>query len=440
MSMAEERHRFRPPEVSSSRCRRPRGSSGRPPGCGTTSFRRRQIPSPRSSRRLRVLGGLVVARLADLRRHLRRRRTARPASRRPTGRRRAPAGPSSRRSSASSSTAATRSTSVGGSTSCSSCSPRCSCRWPSRRRPTSARTPSRSWWLFPLVALVLLTGGNFDFSPSTNLILIGMLAAVIVFSLLTSGHRGDRQSVLPARRDRASPPASLSESSRRFFRCCPSREVRGRSPMSGGLRSAFGGRPLPLGPFVLGVTGIIAIVLSVIALIANRMDPNARKVSRRRGHRTRRRADPHLFRPRFRLRAAAGRDVALGRPAGHAGRRGDRHRRLAAARHPAGARPPLEAADHQMGVGRLRRALARRAADHRALHGERHAAALPAGRRQLRQADAGADRRGALLGRLHGGGHPRRAAGDPARTVRGGLGASASATGSRCASSCCRRR
>ena len=41
--------------------------------------------------------------------------------------------------------------------------------------------------VFPVVALMLLTGGNFDFSASTNLILIGVLGAVIVFSLLTSG-------------------------------------------------------------------------------------------------------------------------------------------------------------------------------------------------------------------------------------------------------------
>ena len=48
---------------------------------------------------------------------------------------------------------------------------------------------------------------------------------------------------------------------------------------------------------------------------------------------------------RRRLRPALCRDLAVGRPAGDAGDLLCRHRRVAAARHPAGARPALEDAD-----------------------------------------------------------------------------------------------
>ena len=47
------------------------------------------------------------------------------------------------------------------------------------------------------------------------------------------------------------------------------------------------------------------------------------------------------------------------------------------------------------------------------VHGLGDAAAVPAGRGQLRQAAARAGRRRAVLGRLHGGGRARRLAGDP---------------------------
>ncbi len=52
----------------------------------------------------------------------------------------------------------------------------------------------------------------------------------------------------------------------------------------------------------------------------------------------------HRFRP------ALCRDAAMGRPAGDAGDRGDRHRRLAAAGHPAGAGPALADADRAAAV------------------------------------------------------------------------------------------
>jgi general L-amino acid transport system permease protein len=77
----------------------------------------------------------------------------------------------------------------------------------------------------------------------------------------------------------------------------------------------------------------------------------------------------------------------------------------AAAWHPAGARPPLEDAWSCFSAS-LHRVLARRAADHRAVHGDLHAAAVPARPAcKHRQAPARADRRRAVLGRLHGGSH-----------------------------------
>ena len=54
--------------------------------------------------------------------------------------------------------------------------------------------------------------------------------------------------------------------------------------------------------------------------------------------------------------------------------------RVVPARHPAGAGPALEAADRALGVDRLHRVRARRAADHRAVHGLGDAAAVPAAR------------------------------------------------------------
>ena len=96
---------------------------------------------------------------------------------------------------------------------------------------------------------------------------------------------------------------------------------------------------------------------------------------------------------------------------------------LAAARHPAGARPALGTADHAHALDRVHRILARRAADHGAVLRHLHAAAVPAGELADRRAAARADRRGAVRRRLSGGGGARRPAGDPARPVRGRDGA-----------------
>ena len=69
---------------------------------------------------------------------------------------------------------------------------------------------------------------------------------------------------------------------------------------------------------------------------------------------------------------------ALGRAAGHARHLVHRHHRLAAARHPARARPALRAADRTHAVHRLHRILARRAADHGAVLRDLHAAVVSA--------------------------------------------------------------
>ena len=78
------------------------------------------------------------------------------------------------------------------------------------------------------------------------------------------------------------------------------------------------------------------------------------------------------------LRAAAGRDHELGRADGDAGRRRHRHRVLAAAGHPAGAGAAVGTARHPLGIDCVHRTVAGRAAGHRAVHGQRDAAAVPA--------------------------------------------------------------
>ena len=107
----------------------------------------------------------------------------------------------------------------------------------------------------------------------------------------------------------------------------------------------------------------------------------------------------------------AGADLPLGRHPRHAPGRDGRHRVLAALRHPSGARAALEAADRADGLGDLHRVRARRAAHHRADHGQHHAAALPARRHDRRPSAAATGRHRALRLRLHGRGGARRPAG-----------------------------
>ena len=118
-------------------------------------------------------------------------------------------------------------------------------------------------------------------------------------------------------------------------------------------------------------------------------------------------------------RTAAGRHRAVGRRAGHHRGGLGRHRALAAARHPAGARAALAHADGQAVFGDLHRIRARRAAGDRAVHGERDAAAVRARAARAGQIAARADRHRAVCLGLYGGGGARRLAGDPQGPVRG---------------------
>ncbi|MHC2617495.1 ABC-type polar amino acid transport system ATPase subunit [Bradyrhizobium diazoefficiens] len=96
-----------------------------------------------------------------------------------------------------------------------------------------------------------------------------------------------------------------------------------------------------------------------------------------------------------------------------------RHRHLAADRHRAGAGPPLHhSADPDL-LDRLHRVLARRAADHRAVLRDLHAASVPARQFHGRRSGACADRHRAVHGRLSGRERSRRACCYPARAGRG---------------------
>ena len=123
------------------------------------------------------------------------------------------------------------------------------------------------------------------------------------------------------------------------------------------------------------------------------------------------------------LRPEVRADRVLGRPDGHPDRLGRRHLLLAADRHRARARPPLQAAGLQDPLRRLHRARPRGAADLDPLHGLDHAAAVHAAGHDGRQIPPRARRRVAVLGRLHGRGGARWPPGDSARPVRGGVGA-----------------
>ena len=128
----------------------------------------------------------------------------------------------------------------------------------------------------------------------------------------------------------------------------------------------------------------------------------------------------HHAHPVDRFRADPGRDLAMGRTPGDAGGRHHRHRGVAAARHPPGTRSTVGNAGSAGVLGGLHRGVARRAADHRAVHGVGDAAAVPAGGGELRQAVALPDRGCAVLLGLYGRGGARRPAGDPQGPVRGG--------------------
>jgi general L-amino acid transport system permease protein len=131
---------------------------------------------------------------------------------------------------------------------------------------------------FPIVALVLLTGGNFDFSASTNLILIGVLAAVLVFSLLTSGmaETGNLLFRVAVFVLAAGVALGIIATILSFVPGAESWAVVGIVSVPG---VGFLGRLLPLGSVALGIAGALSIVTSIVSLVANWLDPNARRVS-----------------------------------------------------------------------------------------------------------------------------------------------------------------
>jgi general L-amino acid transport system permease protein len=132
---------------------------------------------------------------------------------------------------------------------------------------------------FPVVSLVLLTGGDFDFSTSTRMTLTGVLGAVVVFSLLTSGiaetgSRPFRFAVVALAAGVALGIVATLLSLLPFAsRIPPLYDVRSMIPGMGS-----GGRALPLGPLALGVSGAAALALCLIALVSNRRDPDAPRV------------------------------------------------------------------------------------------------------------------------------------------------------------------
>ena len=112
--------------------------------------------------------------------------------------------------------------------------------------------------------------------------------------------------------------------------------------------------------------------------------------------------------------------IVVGRHAGD-GRRGHyRHRGFAADRHLPGAGAPLQPPGSAAIVGHLHRVRPRRAVDHRAVHGKRHAAIICPRALGARQTRARSHRCGHVRVSLHGRGDPQRDGGDPARTIRGG--------------------
>lgn len=131
---------------------------------------------------------------------------------------------------------------------------------------------------FPVVALVLLTGGNFDFQASTNLVLIGVLGAVVVFSLLTSGmaETGSVPFRVAVFALAAGVALAILATLLSFL---PGAGNAAILSDVGRLIPGYFSRPLPLGPLALGIAGALSVILSVVSLIAHRLDRNARQVS-----------------------------------------------------------------------------------------------------------------------------------------------------------------
>ena len=172
--------------------------------------------------------------------------------------RRALAGPSSRRSSSSSSTAAIRSRSAGGSNIVFFLFAALLVPMAIPKVPFKRENALLLLVVFPVVALVLLTGGNFDFGASTThdpdrrARRGGRLLAA------DERHSGDRQPAVPSRRHRARGRRGARDHRDAALACCRShRRHRSRCTTSEAWSRAWVSaiRRCRSGPLALGVAG-----------------------------------------------------------------------------------------------------------------------------------------------------------------------------------------
>ena len=135
---------------------------------------------------------------------------------------------------------------------------------------------------FPVLSLVLLTGGNFDFGPSTNLVLVAILGAVVVFSLLTGGIAERPNTAFRYAVMAVAVGVGLGVLATILSILPVTRDIVFLSDARTVLpRGGIGGDPIPLGPLILGLAGLLAMGLCVAALVANRSDAQAGRVSLR---------------------------------------------------------------------------------------------------------------------------------------------------------------
>ena len=167
-------------------------------------------------------------------------------------------------------------------------------------------------------------------------------------------------------------------------------------------------------------TAFLILILALVPLFVPQVRHKLRARRRHSGDLSDRRLLPVL---RRRPRPSGGPDRALGRIVPDPGDRRRRHRGILAARHPVRPGPALGHAGGAGGVHHVHRGDARRAPDHDPVHGLGDAPAVSAGRREFRQASQSFGRGCSVRGCIHGGGGPRRPAGDPEGPVRGRPGA-----------------
>ena len=134
--------------------------------------------------------------------------------------------------------------------------------------------------VFPVIALVLLTGGNFDFSTSTNLILLGILGAVVVLSLLTNGmaETGSKPFRFAVLTLAAGVAISIVATIASLLSGGESLVVSLEPGWDFPLIGYVGGR-IPLGALALGLAGLVSIVVSTASLATIPSELDARRIS-----------------------------------------------------------------------------------------------------------------------------------------------------------------